>query len=211
MTYYAFSKSLRNTLLENLSAFQAEVIRDNKLKQAAVAIVLTAHPQDKEACILLTLRPNKINRHSGQYALPGGKMEEGESPLQASLRELREELGIGLQPYNFIGSLDDYPTRSGFQISPQVYWAQKKVDLKPNKGEVEKTFFIPLRELDSPDIPILRKGIKPNCPILSSFLPTLGHEFFAPTAAILYQFREVALRGKHTRVAQYDQPTFAWS
>jgi hypothetical protein len=78
-------------------------------------------------------------------------------------------------------------------------------------SEVEEAYHIPLAELDSPAIPHFDDGPEAGRPVLYSRLPSLGHAMYAPTAAILYQFREVALRGLHTRVAHYDQPTFAWT
>ena len=80
----------------------------------------------------------------------------------------------------------------------------------PDAVEVARVFQVPFTELDSPKIPHLEMTPESEPPVLSAPLPTLGHHLFAPTAAILYQFREVALRGEPTRVAHYDQPAFAW-
>ena len=151
-----------------------------------------------------------MNRHSSQYALPGGRIDNDEKELEASLRELKEELGVELGPEHLLGTLDDYATRSGFQISPLVFWAHPPIELEPNPEEVDQIYHIPLEELDDPSIPILTDSSTCNHPVLSAYLPTLGQEIFAPTAAILYQFREVAFRGLHTRVIDYDQPIFAW-
>lgn len=211
---FTFGTDLKRRLSDNLARFEARALEDPELRQAAVAIVVgpggNGSDRSGEATVLLTLRPRTINRHSGQYALPGGRLDAGETTTEAALRELDEELGLRLAADAVIGALDDYPTRSGFRITPIVAWTDSSSDLAPAPDEVDKIFRIPLGELDSPDIPILSEPTGDNHPVLSMVLPTLGHSMYAPTAALLYQFREVALRGAHTRVAHYDQPGFAW-
>ena len=160
--------------------------------------------------LLLTLRPDRMGRHAGQYALPGGKVDPGETARQAAFRELHEELGLDLPPEALLGRLDDYPTRSGFRISPFVLWAGAGVVMTPAPDEVAEVFRIPFAELDSDAIPLLRDGVEPDRPVLYSNFPTLGTQMFSPTASIIYQFREVCLRGLATRVSHYDQPKFAW-
>ena len=175
-----------------------------------MAIVVTSRPGEDEAAVLFTLRSSRLGRHGGQFALPGGRIDEGESDIAAALRELDEELGVKLGEDHVLGRLDDYATRSGFRITPVVAWAGPGLHLKPHEGEVEETYHIPLAELDSAAIPHFDAGPEPGRPVLYSRLPSLGHQMYAPTAALLYQFREVALRGEATRVAHYDQPAFAW-
>lgn len=207
---FAHGPGLRSRIARNLDRFPVRPIADTDLREAAVAIVVGPGTSDDEACILLTLRPRAIKRHSSQFALPGGRLDAGETSVAAALRELREELGLSLPPAAVLGSLDDYPTRSGFRITPVVAWCETAMALTPDPAEVDTVYRIPLGELDSPDIPILSPPAEGDRPVLSMLLPALAREMFAPTAAILFQFREVALRGANTRVAQYDQPAFAW-
>lgn len=172
----------------------------------AVVVVTTAGG----ASILLTLRPDRMGRHAGQYALPGGKVDPGETDAQAAFRELHEELGLDLGTDALLGQLDDYPTRSGFRIRPFVLWGGEDPDLVPAPDEVAQIFRIPFNELDSPAIPVFEPGETEDRPVLCSEFPTLGTRMYAPTAAVIYQFREVCLKGLTTRVAHYDQPRFAW-
>lgn len=203
-------EDLRRAIAARLSAFPRRSIDEPHLKRAAVAIVVTARPGDGEATVLLTLRSSRLGRHRGQYALPGGRFDAGETAAAAALRELDEELGLSLNRHQVLGLIDDYATRSGYRITPVIAWAGTGAALRPDPGEVEEVFHIPLAELDSPAIPLFDAGPEPDRPVLYSRLPSLGHEMYSPTAALLYQFREVALRGLATRVAHYDQPAFAW-
>ena len=207
---YAFAPALRRDMEARLSRFTAASARTGELRLAAVAILVAPRKDSHDAGVLITLRPTRINRHSGQYALPGGRLDEGETPLQAAIRETREELGLTLTEADLIGTLDDYPTRSGFAMIPHVFWCADTSAMQPDPSEVAQVHSLPLSELDSDDIPLL--DLKPHSehPVLSAFFPTLGHTVYAPTAAVLYQFREVAVRGLDTRVAHYDQPEFAW-
>ncbi len=207
---FPFGAALAETLRRNLDAFAVREVDETALRPAAVSVVVTDGGPAGRACALLTLRPDRLKRHGGQYALPGGRLDAGETALEAALRELREELGLELDAAAALGRLDDFPTRSGFRIAPFVLWGGAAPALAPDPDEVAALFRIPLDELCSPDIPHLDHGQGGAHPVLSAPLPTLGHHIYAPTAAILYQFREVALLGRETRVAHYDQPQFAW-
>jgi 8-oxo-dGTP pyrophosphatase MutT (NUDIX family) len=137
-------------------------------------------------------------------------MDSGETAAQAALRETEEEVGLALPPESVIGQLDDYPTRSGFVITPVVVWANTNPTLHPNPDEVAEVYRVPLEALEHPDVPRLREIPESDRPVISVPIAMLDAEIHAPTAAILYQLREVALRGESTRVAHFEQPVFAW-
>jgi 8-oxo-dGTP pyrophosphatase MutT (NUDIX family) len=206
---YAFNDALRSRVKSRLDAFEVRQASDPALKRAAVALVIVKSALDGSATLLLTRRSDKLRRHSGQFALPGGRLDAGETTEQAALRELDEELGLTLGPENVLGHLDDFATHSGFCMTPIVMWGGEAQTLRPDPIEVDKVFRIPFAELDSPAIPLLEPGETIATPMLSAPLPTMGNRVHAPTAALLYQFREVALRGQATRVAHFDQPMFA--
>ena len=202
---------LRKSIEDNLNQFQYREIHDQNLRHAAVAIVVSTGQSDHDQpCVILTLRPTRLNQHSGQYALPGGKLDFDETPYEAAIRELDEELGLSLAPRNILGRLDDYPTRSKYRISPIVLWGGDNPTLYPSAEEVERVFYIPFTELDSDAIPVFEPGVDPDRPVLCCEFLVLGHRMYSPTASILYQFREVAIRGNSTRVSHFDQPKFAW-
>ncbi len=151
-----------------------------------------------------------MRNHPGQWALPGGRIDPGETAQQTALRELDEELGLALDADAVLGQLDDFVTRSGYVITPVVCWGGAARALAPNPDEVAAVHVVPVRELEHPDIPQLRAIPESDRPVLSLPMPILGTSIHAPTAAVLFQLREVALHGRNTRVAHYEQPVFAW-
>jgi 8-oxo-dGTP pyrophosphatase MutT (NUDIX family) len=208
---YSLNDALRETIAARVAGFERHAITDPALRHAAVAIIVAEGEDRGEAAVLLTRRPQHLNRHAGQYALPGGRMDAGETAEAAALRETAEELGLHLDPAAILGRLDDYATKSGFCITPVVIWGGPDLTLKPDPNEVARVHRVPLSELDSPEIPTIDRPFDGSAPILGLPLASLGHSLHAPTAALLYQFREVALRGEATRVADFDQPRFAWT
>ncbi len=153
-----------------------------------------------------TLRAAGLRAHAGQWALPGGRLDAGETAVDAVLRELEEELGVQAGPGDVLGLLDDYPTRSGYVITPVVLWLGGAGDLSPNPNEVASVHVVPEDELDvEPRFAVIPQS---DAPVIS--LPLFGGLLHAPTAAVLHQFREVALHRRKTRVAHYEQPVFAW-
>ncbi|MCP5373089.1 MAG: CoA pyrophosphatase [Hyphomicrobiales bacterium] len=195
----------------NLAAFEPVPCDDGSLRRAAVAVtVVRGEGGDGQAAVLLTRRSRHLRRHGGQFALPGGRLDPGETAPRAALRELHEELGLDLDAGAILGRLDDYPTRSGFRVTPLVVWGGAAADLRPDPDEVARVFRVPMAELDSPAVPRLRVEVEGRRPALMAPLPSVGGEVHSPTAAMLYQFREVALRGQATRVAHFEQSEFAW-
>jgi 8-oxo-dGTP pyrophosphatase MutT (NUDIX family) len=207
-------EALRALLAKRLADFAARRLDDaGALKRAAVALTVVAPGPSEaadEAVVLLTKRAPKLRSHGGQLALPGGRVDAGETVEAAALRELHEELGIALDPSAVIGMLDDYPTRSGYLISPVVAWAPPGTVATPNPAEVARLFRIPLSELRRTDSLEIFAIPESDRPVLRLHLTQLDGHVNTPTAAILYQFREVALEGRATRVDHFDQPVWAW-
>ena len=219
-----FTHTLRERLRERTTSFPRLERPLEERRAAAVSWVVVpgggepvvvaqdgAPSTADEANILLTLRSQDLRRHSGQFALPGGRLDAGETSNQAALRELDEELGLTLDEEHVLGRLDDYITRSGFVITPVVIWGERAV-LRPDPGEVDRVFRVPLATLADPaTVEILDGGDGEDggdAPLLTLLL--FGYNVFAPTAAILHQFAELAVHDRVTRVARVGQPPFAW-
>lgn len=195
-------------MLANLQRFERRSDTDSGLRAAAVSLLLVTNEQG-EACFVMTRRASGMRNHAGQWALPGGRLDAGESAAQAALRETAEEVGPRLPSESVLGLLDDYPTRSGFVITPVVVWAGPNAELVRNPREVAEIHRVPLAVLEQPEVPLLSHIPESERPLIS--IPMLDTFIHAPTAAILYQLREVALRGASTRVDHFEQPVFAWS
>ncbi len=187
---------LRSDLEAHLRAFE-RVSSKLRQKPAAVAIVVLAN--DGQPCIPIFQRTSDMSRHAGQMALPGGRVHEGESVQACAIRELEEELGLEAGPESVVGMLDDFDTRSGFTITPVVIWAETEAEaIQPSKFEVAQVYLVA-----TPD---LRAAVSNARPGDSFSLKLEQVEVFAPTAAMLYQFSEVALDGRSVRVADFYQP-----
>ncbi len=232
-----FDDALRASLAKNLAEHERWAIPLDGRRHAAVAVVVidsddAAHGHDEIGrttvetydgangawpsvagtaggpAILLTRRSAGLRSHARQWALPGGRIDPGERPVDAALRELREEIGVSLDESAVIGSLDDYATRSGYVITPFVLFASGDVVIDPDPGEVLSVHRVSFRELCRPDSPRFISIPESDRPVVQ--VPVGKDRIHAPTGAVILQFRRVAIEGVTERVVDYEQPVFAW-
>ena len=212
--------ALKQDLRRRLGAFEIHRAIPGAHRAAAVAVAIAEEGEgariegiaapnqwSREAALILTRRAAGLRHHPDQWALPGGRIDDGESAEQAALRELAEEVGLELDGAAVLGRLDDFITRSGFVITPVVVWAGAAPLLTASPLEVASIHRIPIAEFMRTDAPWLEREDGSSEPVLR--MPVGKTWIAAPTAAVLYQFRELCIAGRPTRVAHFEQPLFA--
>ena len=214
----SYDDSLRAAISANLDAHERRAQPLDGRRHAAVAVVLVDSDLEHDrgtvgaaggAAFFLCQRALRMSRHAGQWALPGGRIDPGETTLEAALRELDEKLGVRLEPASVVGWLDDYPTRSGYVITPVVLWGEANPALKPARDEVLAVYRVGLRALVDA-VPRFIAIPESDLPVLQ--LPLGDQLIYAPTGAVLLQLRQVGLLGQiGERVDEIGEPVFAWS
>jgi 8-oxo-dGTP pyrophosphatase MutT (NUDIX family) len=112
------------------------------------AAVLIPFVGGEEPNLIFTVRSEDLPSHQGQISFPGGSTDNGETNVDAALREAHEELGIEPDLVRVLGALDSVPTFvSGFVIHPVVGWMDELPELTPNPGEVAEVLEVPVGEL----------------------------------------------------------------
>ncbi|NUR91264.1 MAG: CoA pyrophosphatase [Nonomuraea sp.] len=186
---------LREQITAHLTAFDRREVPPVEGVRRAAVTVCVLEDADRVPYTILIRRAAR-GRNPGQWALPGGRLDDGETPVEAALRELAEEVGVA--GVEVAGLLDDFVTDSGFVITPVVAFGGRQEPVA-DAYEVASVHPVPLDRFLAPGVPrwqgdLLQMPLGPEIVI------------HAPTGAILWQFAEVALRGREQRVFDVAQP-----
>jgi 8-oxo-dGTP pyrophosphatase MutT (NUDIX family) len=174
-------------------AFDATAIglRPEAMIAAAVLVPIVLHPAPT---VLLTLRAARLSAHAGQVSFPGGRIEGGETPEAAAVREAAEEVGLDPRLPELLGRLPDHITGTGYRMTPVVALVPAPLNLTPHPGEVEECFELPLATVLDPAAPERRgaewKGRRREFWVW----PHERHYIWGATAAILVNLARI-LRG----------------
>ncbi len=160
----------------------SEFVVGQTLRDAAVLIAVT---ERSEPGILLTHRPDTMASHPGQVAFPGGKLEPGESAVQAALREAQEELDIDPSRVRIAGEANTFATGSGFRLTPVLGVVPADIAIRPDPREVADWFEAPLRHVldqrnHKPKIGLFNGNERPFIEI-----DWQGHRIWGITAGII--------------------------
>lgn len=233
-----YDEALRERIRSHLAGHHRRTVTDPTKRHAAVAVVLVDSEVGEDrvdpapvddwndgrpieagldgrmvdvsggAAFLLCRRASRLSSHAAQWALPGGRLDPGETAVEAALRELDEELGVTLPDSSVLGLLDDYPTRSGYVITPVVVWGGGRLDLRPAAAEVMAAYRVGLHQLQRDDSPRFFNIPESTRPVVQ--MPLGNDLIHAPTGAVLLQLRWLGLEGRPDRVDDLEQPVFAW-
>lgn len=170
--------------------FGAEVAPERAIP-SAVLVPIVLHPAP---AVLLTLRAAKLSNHAGQVAFPGGRIEAGETPEAAAVREAAEEVGLDPRLPDLIGRLPDHVTGTGFRVTPVVALLHPPLSLTADPREVEEVFELPLAVVLDPAAPERRSAEWKGRLREFWVWPHERHYIWGATAAMLVSLARV-LRG----------------
>lgn len=167
-------------------------LREGEIRAAAVLVPIVLHGD--APTVLLTLRSGHLSSHAGQVSFPGGRIEPGETPEAAAVREAAEEVGLDPRLPEVLGRLPDHLTGTGYRVTPVVALLRPPLTLAHDPAEVEEPFELPLSLVLDPAAPQRRRAEHKGRVREFWVWPHERHYIWGATAAILVNLARV-LRG----------------
>jgi 8-oxo-dGTP pyrophosphatase MutT (NUDIX family) len=181
--------------LEATSDSAAWGLREDQIRAAAVLVpIVLRRPEGGGPSVLLTLRSSRLASHAGQVSFPGGRIEPGETPEAAALREAAEEVGLDPRLPEILGRLPDHLTGTGYRMTPVVALVRPPLNLVPDPAEVEEPFELPLSVVLDPDAPQRHRAERGGRMREFWVWPHERHYIWGATAAVLVNLARL-LRG----------------
>lgn len=137
-------------MLEN-SCHQVEAAALDSVQGTPAAVLIALLAAEEGPQVILTQRTANLKNHPSQISLPGGRIEDGEKPSEAALREAWEEVALPPDKVEILGCLPAFETISDFRVRPFVAWVEQPVELLPDASEVADVFLVPLAVLIDKD------------------------------------------------------------
>jgi 8-oxo-dGTP pyrophosphatase MutT (NUDIX family) len=162
----------------------------------SAAVLVALYDEGGEARTVLTRRSAALRAHRGEVALPGGRIDPGEGPVEAALREAAEEVALDPASVRPAGWLDPVVTFSSTSlILPVVGALPGRPDLVANEAEVARVFDVALADLVADGafheerwrVPGRRVGGSPDGSFPVWFFEVAGETVWGATARILYE------------------------
>ncbi|MDP9075444.1 MAG: CoA pyrophosphatase [Actinomycetota bacterium] len=164
----------------------------------SAAVLCGLFEEGDEAHIILTRRSSRMRSHTSEVSFPGGRLEEGEAPVAAALREASEEVGLNPGDVEIIGPLSPLATFGGqVLITPFLGLLPARPLLRPSPEEVERAFDVSLAELVSDDVYREEMWLVPGAGWRAiNFFELIGDTVWGATARILRELLELTICGR---------------
>ena len=166
-------------------------------RRRPAAVLCALFEEDGQANVVLTRRSSRLRSHTHQVSFPGGRLDTGEGPLEAALREAREEVGLDPTGVRVLGRLS--PLRTAVNpapITPFVGSLDARPVLVPNPAEVERAFTVPLVELTDPEVYREELWTFPDgVERAMQFFELIGDTVWGATARMLVELLDLVVSG----------------